>query len=143
MESFFIAGEMSRNRANFGHRRRKIQCPESEPVATSDTEGENPVPRVRTWANFGHRRRKSSAQSQNQWQLRTQEEKIQCPESEPVTTSDTGGENPVPRVRTSGNFGHRRRKSSDQSQNLDHLRTREEKIQCSESEPGPTSDTKS
>ncbi len=50
-------------------------------------------------------------------------------------TSDTKGENPVPRVRTLGNFGHKRRKSSAQSQNLGHLRTEKAKIQCSKSEP--------
>ncbi|KML46212.1 hypothetical protein VL14_01990 [Cytobacillus firmus] len=87
MESFFIAGEMSRNRANFGHRRRK-----------------------------------SSAQSQNLWQLRTEEEKIQCPESEPGPSSDTGGENPVLRVRTRGNLGHKKLKSNVQSQNPDLLK---------------------
>ncbi|MBG9546322.1 hypothetical protein ABE25_20075 [Cytobacillus firmus] len=83
MESFFIAGEMSRNPGHLQTQQGKIQCPESEPVATSDTKGGNPVPRVRTRAIFGHRRRKTSAQSQNQWQLRTQKAKIQCSKSEP------------------------------------------------------------
>ncbi|MCU1807375.1 hypothetical protein NVV31_18460 [Cytobacillus firmus] len=74
-------------------------------------------------------------------QLRTQKEKMGGLESEPGSTSDTIKENEWLRVRTGSNFGHKKRKSTLQSQNRVQLQAQKEKMGGLESEPGSTSDT--
>jgi hypothetical protein len=99
--------------------------------------------RVGTRLDFGQRNGKLRSQSRNRGQLRTQKWEIALSESEPDSTSDTKSGNPVVRVRTWLNFGHRNGKLRCQSRNPCQLRTEKAEIPAPESEPGPTSDTKS
>ncbi|MBG9447154.1 hypothetical protein ABE66_21705 [Cytobacillus firmus] len=107
------SGDLSQNLVHLRTQKAKIRKLESEPGPSSDTEGENPEVRVRTWSIFGHRRRESGSLSQNLVHLRTQKARIRGFESEPGPSSDTEGENPGIRVRTWSIFGHRRRESGD------------------------------